>query len=191
MQVQIRAQAIHIKDEKRAVMEDSLVEAVSKYFPRAVDGEISFSKEGSRALKVVIRVRSGRGIIATSNAVDSDAMAAFEVALAKVSKQLRRYKRKLIDHHEKETEAFDDMVAKTANYYLYDTDEEQHIEDEHGASLVIAENSHQILEMTVSDAIMKIDTEGLAVLLFVNKGNDSLNVVYRREDGNIGWIEPH
>ena len=129
------------------------------------------------------------GIVVRSRGEAGDAHSAFDAALEKISKQLRRYKRKLTNHHKVVGEIAPAIPhAKGKKYTLKPETGEQ--EDNKHASLIIAEQPTDIDTMTVSEAVMKMDLQDLPALMFFNSAHGRLNVVYRRIDGNIAWVDP-
>ena len=127
-------------------------------------------------------------IVIKSSGESPDIYAAFDTAADKVEKQLRRYKRRITNHH-KTVDA--DVIDFSAMQYTLDpskNDEEE--SSESAAPLVIAETQMDISTLTVSEAVMRMDLAELPVLMFTNGANGKLNVIYRREDGNIAWVDP-
>ena len=118
-----------------------------------------------------------------------------DIALERIGKRLRRYKRRLKGHHRKER-AQAKLDPLSAQRYilaspLEDTSEgEEEVEGDDDNPVVIAEASREIRTLSVSDAVMHLDLSDRAVVIFRNAGNGQINVVYRRRDGNIGWIDP-
>ena len=119
-----------------------------------------------------------------------DVYAAFDEALYKVSKQLRRYKRKITNHHNA-THADQAEVVNNGvgTKYVIPSDIAEHDEEKHD-TLIIAEKPTAIETLTVSSAVMKMDLQDLPAIMFYNAANGRLNVVYRRADGNISWVDP-
>jgi hypothetical protein len=109
---------------------------------------------------------------------------AFDAAAERVAKQMRRYKRRLHSHHAQPHEAFE-AGERAKDYVLAPFDEEA----EEGPA-VVAEMSTDLPSLTVSEAVMRMDLANAPVLLFRNRSHGELNLVYRRPDGNIGWIDP-
>jgi len=117
-----------------------------------------------------------------------DVYAAFDEALQKISKQLRRYKRKITNHHKAEQVVDIAPRVQGKKYTLKPETGEQ--EDSKHSGLIIAEQHTEIATLTVSDAVMKMDLQDLPALMFFNSAHGRLNVVYRRADGNISWVDP-
>ncbi len=117
-----------------------------------------------------------------------DTYAAFDAAAERVAKQMRRYKRRLHNHHAQAREVFE-AGERAKDYILAPFDEEAEPEAEEGPA-VVAEMSTDLPSLTVSEAVMRMDLANAPVLLFRNRSHGELNLVYRRSDGNIGWIDP-
>jgi hypothetical protein len=116
------------------------------------------------------------------------AYAAFDLAMDHLAKRMRRYKRRLRDHHRAETESF-----RAAQYILApesDEDAEPIAANGNEAPAVIAEMQTEIPTLTVGEAVMRLDLSGVKAMMFLNRAHGGLNMVYRRNDGNIGWVDP-
>lgn len=198
MQVTVEGQHINVGDALRTHVEEKIEDIIGKYFNRATDADVKFSREGHAFIKVHISIRVGHDIMVMADDVETDAYAAFDIAAARIAKQLRRYKRKLRDHHDRPENA----SLKARGYVLapQNTEEEQPKAneadkqaadfDEAAVPPVIAEISTEIQTLSVSDAVMRMDLTSETALLFRNAKTDRLNMVYRRKDGNIGWVDP-
>src|SRR5207253_6526848 len=113
---------------------------------------------------------------------------AYDAAAERIAKQLRRYKRRLRDHHAKAREPSE--AGETARDYILAPIDEEPEEDTAGGPAVVAEMSTELPNLTVSEAVMRMDLADARVLLFRNRSHGELNLVYRRADGNVGWIDP-
>src|SRR5260370_355046 len=142
----------------------------------------------------------GRGIVVNARAAASEASLAFDAAGERLAKELRRYKRRLRDHHAKGREPAG-ASERAMDYVLAPIEEEEAEGEEaegeeaetggvNGAPAVIAEMSTELPSLTVGEAAMRMDLAEVPVLLFRNRSHGELNLVYRRSDGNIGWIDP-
>jgi ribosomal subunit interface protein len=185
MDVSINGKGLDIGDALRAYVSDNLGGSVGKYFARAHDAVVTFSRE-AHLFRADISVHPVRGLLLQSQAHADDAYAAFDAALERIAKQLRRYKRRLNDHHrhrpvEESTPAQQYIIAA-------ETDQEELPED--GQPAIIAELPTEIATLSVSEAVMRMDLADTPALMFRNPAHGGLNVVYRRPDGNIGWIDP-
>ena len=137
-----------------------------------------------------------RGVSARAHAEADDIQAAFEMAADRIEKRLRRFKRRLTDHHDRRPPAAGDPAAdesgEVARQTVLAAENEDEPEPEAGVDgpVTIAESTTPIHTLAVRDAVMRLELGQLPVLMFRNAGNGRHNVVYRREDGNIGWLDP-
>ncbi|MBN8532406.1 MAG: ribosome-associated translation inhibitor RaiA [Alphaproteobacteria bacterium] len=187
MQISVSGKNIEVGEALRSHVHKRVTEGVNKYLDRVTSVTVVFTKE-NHLFKCDISVEDGTrsrlGIKGRGEA--GEAHASFDDAAEKIEKQLRRYKRRLKDHH-KDKEALRDFVTSPAKKYVI----RQEDEDEKPAeSLVIAEKATEIESLTVSEAVMKMDLSDLPALMFFNRASGRLNVVYRRADGNISWVDP-
>jgi len=191
MQVIVSGKQIDVGDALRTHIEDRLSEGLGKYLERVTTVKVVVSRE-SHMFRVDINGNTGThsGVVIKSHAEGVDVYVAFDAAAEKIEKQLRRYKRRLTNHHK--TAAHADEMAKIspmpARQYVLQHHEE---EPEHDAPLVIAEQNTHLDKMPVSEAVMKMDLADLPAVVFINSSNNRVNVVFRRQDGNIAWIDPH
>lgn len=186
MQVNISGKNINVGVALTSHVEEKIVESVYKYFENAVSSFIVFTKEKS-AFRVEIRVNEGTGnhILLKSSGESSDAYSAFAEALSKVEKCLRRYKKKIRNHNK------DKIDKSLISKYVLSGDENDDIKacEETGTPLVIAENDIYLEKISVSDAVMRLDFEDLPALIFINSRTSAINMVYKRTDGNISWVD--
>jgi hypothetical protein len=152
---------------------------------------VTFSKEGhgKPRTRAHISIQIGKNIMVVADAVETDAYASFENAAEKIGKQMRRYKRRLRDHHERQDEDSEAQSERATDYVLAAATEQDTAQTDENP-VVIAEMTTDILTLAVSDAVMRLDLSGQPALLFRNASNNEINMVYRREDGNIGWVDP-
>ena len=186
MEISVKGKNIDVGDALRGHAEANLAGVVDKYFNHAIDATIVFSREG-QDMRVDISVHPGpRGLVVTSGSEAHDPYVAFDGALERVATQLRRYKRRLSNHHNKAKVSEDMLPAQ--QYVLQSETEEEPAED--AQPVVIAEMQTEIATLTVGEAVMRMDLGELPALMFRNHAHSRLNVIYRRADGNIGWIDP-
>lgn len=175
-------------------VEDELTELTDKYQLNTHEIDVRLTKEPHRFFSADITIHLGHGVVLNAKAEASEPYPAFDMAAEKVGKRMRRYKRKLRDHH-RAAEAPKGFLAQA---YVIDTrlDEEPPEDDaaEHGENgdqpLIIAEMETKIEWLSVSEAVMRLELADLPVLTFHNTTHGGINVIYRREDGNIAWIDP-
>ena len=167
----------------------------SKYFNHATDATVTFSPEGHGhgQVKAHIHVRIGKDIMVLADALAGDAHSAFDNASEKVGKQMRRYKKRLRDHHDRMPKTPEAEIMKARDYVLAaeeDNAANENDDKKEDNPLVIAEDTRNIQTMSVSEAVMRMDLAGEGALLFRNASHNGLNMIYRRDDGNIGWVDP-
>ena len=204
MQLSITGKQTEIGEALRRHVEGSLGSILDKYFKTAIEAHVIVSKEAHLS-RTEISIHIGRGIVVNARAAASEAYLAFDAAAERLAKQLRRYKRRLRDHHAKGREpagaserAIDYVLAPIEEDETESKEaegeeaegEEAETGDVHGAPAVIAEMSTELPSLTVGEAAMRMDLAEAPVLLFRNRSHGELNLVYRRTDGNIGWIDP-
>ena len=168
----------HANDRLNAISE--------KYFSRALSSAVTFGKAPAGAFACDIVLHVNQGLILKSHGQAQDAHQAFEQAADKVEKQLRRYKRRLKDRHEQTNHA---AREEEAAYTVFDAGDPE-AEEAPDAPPVIAETRTDIPEVSVADAVMLLDLRHTTALFFKNAGTGRHNMVYRRGDGSIGWVEP-
>jgi ribosomal subunit interface protein len=201
MQVRVSGANMEVGQSLTSHVEEHLAKAVTKYFDKAVNAEVHFSKDG-HLFKSVVTVNEGvkGGIVVKSNSQAGDAYGCFNEAVEKIVKQLSRYKSKIKNYRRnggglKSVEPNYNVVGgmkyvlPPVPYNVFEEMENEAEEKEENLK-VVTEKSTDIEELTVSEAIMKMDLQDLPALVFINKKSKKLNVVYHRKDGNISWIEP-
>ena len=160
---------------------------VDKYFDKALSSHVTFGKAPAGAFTCDIITHVMQGLVLKAQGQAHDAHFAFDDAVAKIDKQLRRYKRRLNDRHEQTAYA---MRQEEAAYTVFVEPEPEAEEVTVDAPVIIAETRVDVPEATVSDAVMMLDLRNTNALLFKNAGTGIYNMVYRRGDGSIGWVEP-
>jgi ribosomal subunit interface protein len=188
MQLTVQGKQMDLGEALKTHVEGKIEDMNSKYFNRAIDATVTFSPEGHAFTKTHISIRVGKDIMVISDATENDPYVSFDSAAEKVAKQLRRYKRKLRDHHNRLDTAPPDHFIPALDYTL--STEQDNGKEDHEDHLVIAEISTQIQTMTASEAAMRLELSGLPALMFRNASHNGLNMVYRRGDGNVGWVDP-
>ncbi|WP_299922979.1 ribosome-associated translation inhibitor RaiA [uncultured Pelagimonas sp.] len=187
MRYQITGMHIDIGDALQTHVKDELGTVLQKYSQRPTDANVIFSKSGHEFV-CETTVHLSTGLTAAAKAHATEIYAAFDDCGEKLDKQLRRYKRRLKDHHKDRTEPVE--IFGASSYILAsDTDSEAQ-EPESLQPIIVAEMETKIPSLTVGEAVMQMELAGAPVLVFRNEKKDGVNVVYRREDGNIGWIDP-
>lgn len=175
-----------IGDAFRERINDRVRESIDKYFDRGFSGRIVVTKAGSRyTADCMVRLDSGMSLQATGDA--QDPILAFEAAAERLETRLRRYKRRLKSHYSGSANGQAMDVAYAVMAPLADDDEDI---PENFAPAIVAETTVPLKTMSVASAVIELDTKDSPVFVFRNVRNDHLNIVYRRPDGNIGWIDP-
>lgn len=171
---------------------DRLNGIVEKYFNRALSSQVTFGKAPGGAFSCDIVTHVMQGMILRSHAEAHDAHQALDKAAEKIEKQLRRYKRRLKDRHEQADHAAREEEAAYTIFAYEEREADDESEDEIvDAPPVIAETRVDIPEASVADAVMMLDLRDTNAMFFKNAGTGRHNMVYRRRDGSIGWVEPH
>lgn len=187
MRYQITGKHIDVGDALQTHVKDELGAVVGKYAERPTDANIIFSKSAHEYV-CEATVHLSTGLTAQAKAHATEIYAAFDDCSQKMEKQLRRYKRRLKDHHRDRSEPVELFGA--SSYILASEGETDKAEPESLQPMIIAEMESKIPSLSVGEAVMQMELAGAPVLVFRNEGKDGLNVVYRRDDGNIGWIDP-
>lgn len=188
MQIHVTGKQIDVGDALRGHVDERMGAIVSKYFDRPVDAHVTFSKEGHE-FKADLFVHLSTGIKLNAHAMGGDAYGSLELALERLDKRLRRYKRRLKGHHQTREEPLPTTAA--ASYVIAaESDDDEAEEPSALEPVIIAEDTTTVLTLTVGEAVMQLDLLGQPALLFRNGAHGGLNVVYRRADGNVGWIDP-
>lgn len=183
MTLRIAGKHMDIGDALKTRIEDRISEAVAKYFGHGYSGLVTMEKQGSFfSADCMLHLDSGVNLQASAR--EADPRASFDRAAERIEKRLRRYKRKLKDHHANAAEHAD--VA----YSVMTTPDEDEEIGEDFAPAVVAESSISIRTQTVAMAVMQLELMDEPVNIFRNAANGAFNVVYRRSDGNIGWVDP-
>lgn len=187
MRYQISGKQIDIGNALQVYVQNELNGIVQKYAERPTDANIIFSKSGSEFV-CEATVHLSTGLTASAKGHAHEIHAAFDSTADKMEKQLRRYKRRLKDHHIDRSEPVEHSGA--SSYILAADQESEDSEPETLQPMIVAEMETRIQSLSVGEAVMQMELSSAPVLVFRNEGNSGINVVYRREDGNIGWIDP-
>lgn len=193
MELSVHGKQIDVGDALRGHVEGKLEDLNQKYFNHATFATVTFSREGhgKPLTRAQISVQIGKNIMVVADAVETDPYASFENAAEKIGKQMRRYKRRLRDHHDRLELTPESEIAKAHDYVLAAASEQDTAQSEkEDDPVVIAEMTTNMDTMSVSEAVMRLDLSGENALLFYNASHKRINMVYRRVDGNIGWVDP-
>ncbi|WP_298957711.1 ribosome-associated translation inhibitor RaiA [uncultured Methylobacterium sp.] len=186
--LRVTGRGVDLGEALRTRVEDRMASTLSKYFDGGYHGHVTVGRDGSAyRTECVLHLTSGITLEASGSA--QDAPASFEQTADRIEKRLRRYKQRLKAHanggngHAKETGP---LPALEAAYSVFEAPEE----DSGDHPPVIAESTRSLHRRSVSEAVVELDLTGAPVLVFVHAGTERVNVVYRRSDGAIGWIDP-
>ena len=188
MQLSVKGKQLDVGDALRTHVDESLSRILDKYFGDALEVTVTLSRD-AHLYRAVISAHVGRGIQLEASGEANEPYPAFDAAADRLSKRLRRYKRRLRDHRLKPAEA-EPLPAR--QYILAgegpEESEEQSTAD--GPPAVVAEMTTEIPTLTVSEAVMRMDLASQPAMMFRNSAHGGLNMIYQRSDGNIGWIDP-
>ena len=183
MKVTLSGKQVDVSDKLRKHVEEGLETSVAKYFSAPFSCSIAFSKEGED-FGAEITVHPTKNIVLKGSGTASDPYSAFDNANEHVATRLRRHKTKLNAHKSKVG------LAELAYAAVLPIVEDEEIDVNEDAPLTIAETDANIPVCTVSEAVMFMDLSNECALMFRNSANNHISMVYRRKDGNIGWVEP-
>ena len=187
MRYQISGKQIDIGEALQTHVRNELGSVVEKYAERPTDAQVIFSKNAHEFV-CEATVHLSTGLTAQARANATEIYAAFDKCSEKMEKQLRRYKRRLKDHHRQRQQPVEAIGA--ASFILASQEATEEAEPETLQPMIIAEMETTIPSLSVGEAVMQMELAGAPVLVFRKEGSDGINVVYRRDDGNIGWIDP-
>ena len=187
MRYQISGKHIDIGEALQTHVKAELGEIVEKYAQRPTDAVVVFSKAAhEHVCEAIIHLSTGLNAHASGRA--NEIYAAFESCREKMDKQLRRYKRRLRNHHHARTTPVE--FEQSAAYILAPSEEPEEGVAETAQPVVVAEMETKIPSITVGEAVMQLELSSQRFLVFRNEGHGGVNVVYLRDDGNFGWIDP-
>lgn len=187
MRYQISGKQIDVGEALQTHVKTELGSVVEKYAERPTDANVVFSRNAHEYVCEAI-VHLSTGLTAQARGHANEIYAAFDQASEKMEKQLRRYKRRLKDHHKDRSNPVELLDA--SSYILASSEEMESQEPDSLQPIIVAEMETKIPQLSVGEAVMQMELAGAPVLVFRHEGHSGVNVVYRREDGNIGWIEP-
>ncbi|MBK8457989.1 MAG: ribosome-associated translation inhibitor RaiA [Phyllobacteriaceae bacterium] len=187
MSLRVSGKQMEIGEAFRTRIEERISEGVAKYFAGGYSGQITVEKVNGRfSADCHIHLASGMTLEATGQA--QEPIAAFEAAAERIDKRLRRYKRRLKSHNA--GIASDEPLAMAYRVMEPLADDDEHDVPADYAPTIVAETSMSLKSLSVAAAVIELDARDTPFVVFRNAGNDHINIVYRRPDGNIGWIDP-
>jgi ribosomal subunit interface protein len=189
MSLRISGKNLDVGEALRGQAEARVAAALGKYYEGGFQGHVTVGKDGS-AFRTDGVLHLSSGITLEASATAHDAYASLDKMAERIEKRLRRYKRRLKDRSAAQN-GRESLEIPSYVIAAPDEDTEEPERDAAGENpVIVAESTRSLLRMTVSDAVAELDLTGSPVIVFRHAGNDRVNVVYRRGDGNIGWIDP-
>jgi ribosomal subunit interface protein len=187
MRYQISGKQIDIGEALQIHVKGELDGILSKYAGRPTEAYVVFSKSAHEYVcESVVHLSTGLNAQATGKA--TEIYAAFDASSEKMDKQLRRYKRRLKDHHKERSQPVE--LSDAGSYILESREETEDSAQDDATPIIVAEMESKIPSLSVGEAVMQMEIASAPVLVFRNEKNSEINVVYRRDDGNIGWVDP-
>jgi len=183
MSLRVSGKNMDVGDALRTRATEQFDAVVAKYFDGHYDGHLTLAHDGS-GYRADCAVHLDTGAVLQTSAQAGDATSAYELMAETITKRLRRYSRKLKAHQKKGTDS-----TTALSYVLAAPDEHEELHEDY-APPVIAETTSNLRSLSVGEAVMELDLAQRDVVVFRHAGHGGLNVVYRRADGNIGWIDP-
>lgn len=199
MQVNISGKQLDVGKAMRIYVEDALKNNIDKYFGKAIEANVVLSPAPHHKFQADVSIHVGHGINVQGRSIAGDVHIATDEAIEKITRQLLRYKTRLRDHHRDQAAKIEHTLFTAQQYVLSPEVEEDTYEGNQASAsvgtaeeetMIIAEEALSIPSLKVSDAVMRMNLANAAFFLFRNEAHDRLNIVYRREDGHIGWIDP-
>ena len=190
MSLRISGKSISVGEALRGRVEERTEEVLRKYFDGNYQGHITLSKDGiGFRTDCALHLDSGITLEADSNA--PDAYASADQALLMIEKRLRRYKSRLKDRSARKTHAASEaLAAMDATSYVLEAPGEDEDEVTGYSPVIIAEATTSLRQLSVSEAVMELDLSGAPCLVFQHGSSGRVNIIYRRADGNVGWVDP-
>ena len=186
MHIKVTGKNLDVGGALREHVEDRLRQLQHKYFEGTVHAHVTVERQRA-GFHTDCLLHLATGLLLQAHGQAADAHPSFDLAAQHLEKQLKRYKQRMKDHHKSRREP---VRHEEATSYVISTGEESDNEPADLNPVVIAESATSVPELTVGEAVMQLDISSVPFVLFRNSGHGSLNVVYRRGDGNIGWVDP-
>jgi len=193
MQITVSGKQVDLSDALRIRVSTQMDTIANKYFDHALEAVVTFGRARS-FFTCDINVHAGRGLQLRGEGEAADANTAFDDAAEHIAKRLRRYRRRVNDHHRdlaqraRPEAARQYILRQEANGADQSATEGRTLDEAYAT--VVAETQTEIASLTVGEAVMRMDLADQMVMMFRNSASGVLNVVYRRDDGHIGWIDP-
>lgn len=188
MSIQVSGKNLDVGEALRFYIQERIDQTLEKFMGNATSGHVRIEKDGGQ-FRTDCSLHLGSGLDLQSKGASHDVYASADAALERLEKRLRRYKRRLKNHHQKHNSGEFSDVTPAYDYVIQAAQEEDE-EETNDSPIIIAEEQRNISEFAVSDAVMHMDLSESSILVFRNASHGRINIVYRRNDGNIGWIDP-
>jgi ribosomal subunit interface protein len=184
MSLRVSGKNVDVGDSFRAHAESRVGEALSKYYGGGFTGHVTLEREGS-GFRTDCAIHLDTGVVLQAAGSAQDPHQSFDLAAQRIEKRLRRYKGRLKDH----SHARREPAVPAVSYVIASPEGEEELATDYNPT-IIAEETTRLGVMSVGEAVMAMDLADLPVVIFRNAGHGGINVVYRRRDGHIGWIDP-
>ncbi len=185
MQLSVKGKQIDVGDALRQHVETRLTDIVGKFFGSSLEAQVTFSRE-AHLFRADVIVHADKNLVLQSNASSAEPYPAFDMAADRMTERLRRHKNRL-KKHQKEARAEEAVMASS---FVLNAEQADAAEAGPDNPVVVAEMTTSIDTLTVSEAVMRLDLADSPALLFRNRAHGGLNMIYRRSDGHIGWVDP-
>lgn len=190
MSFRVSGKNIDVGEALRSRINARIAEATAKYFDGGFSGHVTIGKEGF-GFRTECLIHLDSGIVLEAAALAADAYASADQVAERIEKRLRRYKRRLKSHQAAVDGApIEPQPIEASSYIIATPDADTSEEMASFTPVIIAESTTALKRLSVSDAVMELDLTGAAVVVFRHAGHGRINLVYRRGDGHIGWIDP-
>jgi ribosomal subunit interface protein len=186
MQIKVTGKNLDIGEALRSHVEERLNQFRQKYFDGTVHAHVTVEKQRS-SFQTDCSLHLATGLILQAHGSAHDAHPSFDAAAQHLEKQLKRYKQRLKDHHKERREP---VRHEEAASYVIQAGNDQAVEPHDLNPVVIAESITRVPELSVGEAVMQLEISSVPFVLFKNSKGGQTSVVYRRSDGNIGWVDP-
>ena len=190
MSFRVSGKNIDVGEALRSRINARIAEATAKYFDGGFSGHVTIGKEGF-GFRTECLIHLDSGIVLEAAALAADAYASADQVAERIEKRLRRYKRRLKNHQATaDGVAIEPRPIEASSYIIATPEADTSEEMASFTPVIIAESTTALKRLSVSDAVMELDLTGAAVVVFRHAGHGRINLVYRRGDGHIGWIDP-
>lgn len=187
MKVQISGKHIEVGESLKTHIDTALSTIVERHLGDVLEAHVTISKSTLFQFETDIAVHISRHFVVRSHAEDNDAYRSYDLALEKMESRIHRYKARLRDRHRQQNQEVNAAQMISAQQYIINASAEDKGED---TPIIIAEMTSEIPTLSVGEAVMRMDLSDSSAMMFRNPTNGQFNMVYRRSDGNVGWVDP-